>query len=507
MASEVLIFDNDIIVSNWVKVGSQPTHHDSINLDNERSSIQIQFINKVERIGITTPVGDIDSLVRMDFHVGFVETAVNGAQAISLETKVMRGANLIGSRTIELDDDTSYTRDYTVSLSGGAWEAADMAVIFISRGTGWIATQSIIDIYYVTPELFYTEVGDDDVVVEVAVSGTVSGGVMRGGVAVGDIGGHVSGGETLGRVSAGDVTGRVSSGEVRGTINAQPEPETLTFIMAVDTHYGWQPFGTHWTYAQQLLLVEAMNNIYGTDYPSPLTGSVERPAFVIQPGDVLYDDDDYPTSLETFIAHWGFNGGDGELNYPLYHTKGNHDGEGGAVNDLIVERYGDLKYRFQAAGVHFICLDLFPQAAGTVGDYYLDSACSMAWLQTQLEAIGRNSPVVLFQHYDYGTDFGLDAETYNGWGTADADELAALISEHNIIAILHGHAHDTTLPGAIETYEPFRGYNVVSPYMGSFNVIRITADKFQSVNWNLGSSTWNTANTVNNPISRYGRLE
>ena len=66
-----------------------------------------------------------------------------------------------------------------------------------------------------------------------------------------------------------DITGSGAAavhltGAGTSAINGDPVGGTiLTFIFAMDLHYGWQPFGTHWTYEQQLEFVEMINDIIG----------------------------------------------------------------------------------------------------------------------------------------------------------------------------------------------------------------------------------------------------
>jgi len=274
----------------------------------------------------------------------------------------------------------------------------------------------------------------------------------------------------------------------------------LTFILNIDTHYGWEPFETHFTWAEQQNIVDHMNDIVGTAYPSPMTGSVETPAFVINPGDIIYDNENYPESLSRYLSDYGTDGTDGRLNYPVYLTIGNHDSPPSstfqAVTDIIEAKEGSRAYRFEYGGVHFICCDLFPQSASTLGDYYQDSHCTIAWLEQQLKLIGTNDRIILFQHYDYEDIDDPAAGLKPGgvwWSYTDADELLEVIDGYNIIAIMHGHNHGTVLPGAVEIYDPFQSYNVISVAKSWFAVIRITDDKLQHAVWRPDVGNWLTS--------------
>lgn len=276
----------------------------------------------------------------------------------------------------------------------------------------------------------------------------------------------------------------VSSPEWSEKVVSRSEGETygdLTFFFGIDTHYGWHLEGAHADYDRLLADVVAMNGIVGEDYPAGLDGTIDTPAFLIHPGDATHDDAGYPTSYNRFVADYGFDGTDGVLNFPVHLVRGNHDTEDG-IPALIVARHGDYKYRFEYGGIHFIAMGLFPQSASTVGDYYLDSGCSMAWVEEQLKLIGKNDRIILFQHYDYGTQDDPAAGLYSGnswWSTTDADELLALIADYNVIAIMHGHNHGTILPDDADIYTPFVGYNILSPASGTFFVVRVTDTKLQ----------------------------
>ena len=304
----------------------------------------------------------------------------------------------------------------------------------------------------------------------------------------------------------------ISSPEWSEKVVSRSEGENygdVTFILAQDTHYGAtnNAASVQAYYDGMLTAVTHMNDIVGEAYDSPLTGVVATPSFVIHPGDILDDSSDYPTSLTTFIRHFGSDGTDGILNYPVYLTRGNHDSHA-AIKALILSRHGDYKYRFEFAGIHFICLDTFPQGTG---ESYVDSNCSQTWLAEQLNLIGKNDRIVLFQHYDYETLSGFANVPPDNplpwWSTTDGDELLTLITGYNVIGILFGHNHGSTLPGDLEVYEPFRTYNTISAYNNSsgitFWVIRITDTKFQAANWNPYSLTpgWIGTREQNNTIT------
>jgi len=262
----------------------------------------------------------------------------------------------------------------------------------------------------------------------------------------------------------------------------------LTFLLGNDLHMGGlngaEDADEYYVWAKRTVV--AANNIAGEAYKSPLTGTVDTPLFMLNSGDTLDNANDYPTSMEKYLEYYGTDGTDGLLNYPVYTVRGNHDSHA-AILSHIVDTHGDYKYRFIANGIHFIVCDTYVQSVAD-GVNSADSQCSYDWLAEQLSLIGKNDRIVLFQHYDFLTEFGIwgvDPNIYKWWHKDDADALYDLIKDYNIVAILHGHVHATVLPDNAGMYEPFRtDYNINSPYGGTFNVCKITGNTFQFQTWN-----------------------
>ena len=103
----------------------------------------------------------------------------------------------------------------------------------------------------------------------------------------------------------------------------------------------------------------------------------------------------------------------------------------------------------------------------------------------QRHSLGGNRPIVLFQHY------GWDAFSTENWdpslGTFDdegdgaphwwtPDERAAFlaaIAGHNVVALFHGHQHETPMiyqAGGLDLFKP------KAAYLGGFALARITDD-------------------------------
>ncbi len=213
----------------------------------------------------------------------------------------------------------------------------------------------------------------------------------------------------------------------------------LTFFHVSDTHYGKSEIGDR----AMTALVDAMNALPGTPYPTNLGGVVARPRGVIHTGDIT--DAGKTAPWAAFVRDYGLRGGDGRLTWPVFETFGNHDGGSNrTVRMAIRERNSQrrdltgiasnrLHYAWEWDGVRFICCGICP---GTVAKTY-DPENSLTFLDEALAKSNTNgAPVVLLHHF--GFDEGHSLKWWKEeWRTAYRERLAGV----NVIAILHGHAH------------------------------------------------------------------
>lgn len=91
-------------------------------------------------------------------------------------------------------------------------------------------------------------------------------------------------------------------------------------------------------------------------------------------------------------------------------------------------------YSFDQGGVHFIGLsNVLNFKLGTMtslGDEQL------AWLKKDLAGVSRSTPIVVFAHIPLWTIYAPW-----GWGTADADQVLALLKPYGSVTVLNGHVH------------------------------------------------------------------
>lgn len=110
----------------------------------------------------------------------------------------------------------------------------------------------------------------------------------------------------------------------------------------------------------------------------------------------------------------------------------------------IDPQYKDAYYRWSnivnGVRIHFIMLNL------AMGDDDSDKKGSdkyffyksKQFLQESLKSIGKDDPIIIFQHYGIGDNGG----TYDWWPEADQNSFIKIINGYNISAIIHGHTHN-----------------------------------------------------------------
>lgn len=253
----------------------------------------------------------------------------------------------------------------------------------------------------------------------------------------------------------------------------------VTFLVAADTHLGYatpdreqpeilkQPLGIEQT---NLLMIEHMNAIAGKRWPGGIEGQVNVPLGVLLAGDLT--EDGGQVDWRMFEALFGRTGKEAPLRYPVFEGDGNHDrNRDWFVREEIARRHGGRFYSFDFDDLHVICLAEAPDDDG------------LAFLRRDLERVARDVPIVLYFHYPL-----LGAYSQNNWfGRGNyRDRLELALNEHRVLAIFHGHRHDS---GAYR----WRGhtvYSVGSPKHAwrSFVVVHVTDVQMTVGAWNYERS-------------------
>ena len=246
---------------------------------------------------------------------------------------------------------------------------------------------------------------------------------------------------------------------------AQENRPTLTF-------FGWSDQHTNTSGDTSRLhpFVDAMNTMAGTAWPKTVGGKVAKPSFVIGAGDIT----EWPT-------HAAMKGYDSLLNnrlqFPAYDVLGNHDDGGRAFSPTMInwlkKKHGSLSYTFEKSGVVFIGLWSKFDPKGKPAQPLTQEA--LTYLKEQLAKLSKEKPVVIFTHLCH------DAMT-------NRDELVNTIGKSNVIMILGGHYHYSSV-------NKYRGINFVqlpSPKskVTEFTVIRITKDRLIAIPYDFTKKAW-----------------
>ena len=157
----------------------------------------------------------------------------------------------------------------------------------------------------------------------------------------------------------------------------------------------------------------------------------EPPAFVLHTGDITH----LSRAAEFDQAAQLLSG----LRVSEVHTvPGEHDVTDGDGREYFARYGGPSKnrgyYSFDQAGVHFVALNnvmsFKPGGLASLGDDQL------AWLKDDLAGRSASQPLVLFGHMPMWTIY----EPW-GWGSADSDQVLALVARFGSVTVLNGHIH------------------------------------------------------------------
>jgi 3',5'-cyclic AMP phosphodiesterase CpdA len=122
----------------------------------------------------------------------------------------------------------------------------------------------------------------------------------------------------------------------------------------------------------------------------------------------------------------------------LHTTPGEHDVTDG-TGEAYFARYGAASnnkgyYSFDHGGVHMVALvNVMHFKAGGLASLGDDQ---LAWLKDDLAGRPASQPIVLFAHMPLWSIYDPW-----GWGSADADQILALVRRFGSVTVLNGHIH------------------------------------------------------------------
>jgi len=272
-----------------------------------------------------------------------------------------------------------------------------------------------------------------------------------------------------------------------GTTRAEYE---VTFFLAADTHYkGGDADPVNIALGERVL---KMNALPGVELPGA-RGPVGTPRGVIHAGDVLDGYEGLENEWRHFETHFGLDGSDGWLNFPVYEGYGNHDTHfplasiAGLISARNEHRPGvthvsapytypqdggryagssvdGVHYAWKWGPVHFVQTNM---RVGDGTDRFA-AAGSLSFLRDYLENVvgDTGAAVVIIHHLNI-----IMQETE--WPEADRLAYYDLIKDYNIVAILHGHQHG---PLAATSWNGIRVFKTPALVAGGVTVFKITSD-------------------------------
>jgi Calcineurin-like phosphoesterase len=195
------------------------------------------------------------------------------------------------------------------------------------------------------------------------------------------------------------------------------EPPTLTFIVASDSHFGYEGMSE-----MNRVVVDQINAMPGVPYPPELGGSVDVPRGVLFTGDTT--DNGTLEEFAEFEKVYGLTGEDGLLRFPVFEAIGNHDvNSESPIKARVAQRHGAIDYAWDWGDIRMICLDMYPDPA------------TRAWLEQELDRVGPDRPVIVYFHYS------IEGPYSESWTKQEKSDFATALAGHNILAIFHGHYH------------------------------------------------------------------
>jgi hypothetical protein len=254
----------------------------------------------------------------------------------------------------------------------------------------------------------------------------------------------------------------------------------VTFLVTADTHFGYRvpapeegapPRSAHDALGIErthLEAIAAMNRLPGTPYPEAIGGKVGTPLGVLVAGDLT--EDGKPREWERFVLYYGHQGKDGLLDYPVFESIGNHDKHyGWYVKERVAERHGGVRYAWDWHDLRVFCLGEAPDDE------------DLAWLGSEIEALGRERPVVLYFHFPLAGPFSRR----HWFGDGDyRDKLWRVIDDVPVVGIFHGHFHGTGLYkwNGIDVYNVGAAKHDVL----SFGVVHLTDRRMTVASYHYG---------------------
>lgn len=244
------------------------------------------------------------------------------------------------------------------------------------------------------------------------------------------------------------------------TTSVLAEDSVVTFFATSDSHY---EAITKVERNDRNRVTMRMNELPGQTWPEKLGGgTIGKPRGVLVLGDLIDDGDKAgETEIEWrhFESHFGLDGTDALLKFPVFEGWGNHDGppekfikqQRLSVQSEIKRRNAarlekklisnvsanGLHYSWDWSGIHFVQTNLYPaDKQNSKVRYSLpwhDPQNALQFVKDDLAAHVADSgrPVIIMAHCGFDTDW---------WVADDWTAFYQAVKPYNVIAYFHGHS-------------------------------------------------------------------
>lgn len=190
----------------------------------------------------------------------------------------------------------------------------------------------------------------------------------------------------------------------------------FSFVQLSDTHWGFTGSTVNPDSAGTLKKAVAAVN-----------GLKEQPDFVVFTGDLTHVTDDDKERRRRLAE---FRDIVKELRVKdVRFIPGEHDA-GLDEGEAFKEFFGEMHYKFDYKGVHFVALDNVSDPRSIIGQD------QMEWLRADLAPRDKDGPIVVFTHrplFDLYPDWD--------WYTRDGNQVIDLLMPYSAVAVFYGHIH------------------------------------------------------------------
>ncbi len=200
------------------------------------------------------------------------------------------------------------------------------------------------------------------------------------------------------------------------SLEADSPAENFSFVQLSDTHWGFDNPAINPDFAGTL-----KKAIAGVNALEP------QPDFIVFTGDLTHTTDDGNVRRKRMKEFREIITGLNVQN--IRFLAGEHDA-GLDNGQAFREFFGEIHYKFDYKGVHFIALDNVSDPHAALGEEQLN------WLKADLEKLDKNTRIVVLTHrplFDLAADWD--------WNTADGAKAIELLTPFSSVVVLYGHIH------------------------------------------------------------------